>query len=89
MCVLIPGVASLGFQMPPCEWGVVWLSGDDLLPEVSSYPDGRASTQVFSTLHGTGLRGKISQGQGWLWLKKYRLFRPFVPGHVEEHVVPK
>lgn len=65
-------------------WGVVSLRGKDLLPGVSSYPDGSG----FTTLPDTGLRGMISQAQGCLWLKKYRLSRLFVSGHVEVHVVP-
>lgn len=73
----LESVTSLGLQMP----NGLWFGVADLLLGVSSDPDARG----FTTFHDTGLIGKISQGQGHgcLWPKKYRLSKPFVPGHVD------
>lgn len=54
----LESVTSLRLQMPKwvgTRWGVA-----GVLLGVSSYPDGRD----FTSLHVSGLKGKISQGQG-------------------------
>lgn len=54
----LESVTSLHFQMPKwvgARWGVA-----GVLLGVRSYPDGRD----FTSLHISGLKGKISQGQG-------------------------